>query len=118
MTGLDPEKDVIVEIATLVTDDELEIVAEGPDLVIATPPELLERMLPVVRAMHTRSGLLPEIEASTVTLEESGRPRRAGTAPSTTSGSRWPSCGSTARSCSAPRRERGRKLSPRRRLIR
>jgi oligoribonuclease len=34
MTGLDPARDVIVEIATLVTDDQLEIVAEGPDLVV------------------------------------------------------------------------------------
>ena len=72
MTGLDPEKDAIVEIATLVTDDELEIVAEGPDLVIATDPSLLERMQPVVRDMHTRSGLLAAIEASTITLADAG----------------------------------------------
>jgi oligoribonuclease len=68
MTGLDPAHDVIVEIATLVTDDELEIVAEGPDLVIATPREALEAMPEVVRQMHTRSRLLDEIAASTVTL--------------------------------------------------
>ena len=72
MTGLEPDQDVIVEIATLVTDDELEVIAEGPDLVIATPPEALARMRPVVRDMHTRSGLLTAIEASTVTLEEAG----------------------------------------------
>ncbi len=41
MTGLDPSKDTIVEIATLVTDDELETLAEGPDLVIATPETAL-----------------------------------------------------------------------------
>ena len=41
MTGLDPARDVIVEIATLVTDDELEIVAEGPDLVVHQPAEAL-----------------------------------------------------------------------------
>ena len=34
MTGLDPAKEVIVEIATLITDDELNIIAEGPDLVV------------------------------------------------------------------------------------
>lgn len=72
MTGLDPGRDVIVEIATLVTDDELEIVAEGPDLVIATTPEKLAGMDRVVHDMHTRSGLLPAIEASTITLEEAG----------------------------------------------
>jgi oligoribonuclease len=73
MTGLDPATDVIVEIATLVTDDELEIVAEGPDLVIATPAPKLDAMDPIVRDMHTRSGLLKAIEKSTVTLEDAGK---------------------------------------------
>jgi oligoribonuclease len=73
MTGLDPTRDVIVEIATLVTDDELELVAEGPDLVIATAPEKLAQMDQVVVDMHTRSGLLEQIKQSTVTLEEAGR---------------------------------------------
>jgi oligoribonuclease len=72
MTGLDPAKDVIVEIATIVTDDELEIVAEGPDLVVHQPPEALVGMDPVVVDMHTSSGLLTAIAASTVSLEEAG----------------------------------------------
>ncbi len=72
MTGLDPAVNVIVEIATLVTDDELNVVAEGPDLVIHQPPEALALMVPVVVEMHTKSGLLGEIESSTVTLEEAG----------------------------------------------
>jgi oligoribonuclease len=72
MTGLDPGRHTIVEIASLVTDDQLEIVAEGPDLVVHQPPEVLEAMDDVVRRMHTRSGLIPQIEASTVTLEEAG----------------------------------------------
>ena len=72
MTGLDPANDVIVEIATLITDDELELVAEGPDLVIAAPESALAAMSDVVRTMHTRSGLLAAIEGSTVTLEEAG----------------------------------------------
>jgi oligoribonuclease len=72
MTGLDPARHVIVEIATLVTDDELEIVAEGPDLVVGQPPEALAAMDDVVREMHTKSGLLPAIEASTTTLAEAG----------------------------------------------
>ena len=54
MTGLDPAQHVIVEIATLVTDDDLEIVAEGPDLVVHQPADALARMEDVVRDMHTR----------------------------------------------------------------
>jgi len=72
MTGLDPDTDLIVEIATLVTDDDLEIVAEGPDLVVHQPPEVLERMDDFVRTMHTRSGLFDAIAASTTTLAEAG----------------------------------------------
>ena len=70
MTGLDPDKDVVVEIATLITDDDLAIVAEGPDLVIHQPPEVLDRMGDFVRAMHTKSGLLEAIGTSTTTLAE------------------------------------------------
>ena len=69
MTGLDVGRNVIVEIATLVTDDELQVVAEGPDLVVGASPEHLAAMSDVVRDMHTRSGLLAEIEASTLTVE-------------------------------------------------
>jgi oligoribonuclease len=72
MTGLDPTSDVIVEIATLVTDDQLEIVAEGPDLVVHQPAEALAAMGDVVREMHTRSGLLPAIGASTTSLADAG----------------------------------------------
>lgn len=72
MTGLDPGRDRIVEIATLVTDNDLEIVAEGPDLVINPGAEALASMNEVVRSMHQRSGLLAAIESSTVTLEEAG----------------------------------------------
>lgn len=73
MTGLDPRRDRVVEIATLVTDDELEVIAEGPDLVIATPPEALAAMDEVVRQMHTRSGLLDAISASTISLEQAAQ---------------------------------------------
>jgi oligoribonuclease len=72
MTGLDHTSDVIVEIATLITDDDLAIVAEGPDLVIHQDDDVLARMEPIVVEMHTRSGLLDAIRASTVTLEEAG----------------------------------------------
>ena len=72
MTGLDPDRHVIVEIATLITDDDLQIVAEGPDLVVHQPPAALEGMEPVVVQMHTSSGLLAAIAASTTTLDEAG----------------------------------------------
>jgi oligoribonuclease len=70
MTGLDPETDVIVEIATLVTDDELNIVAEGPELVIFQPDDVLARMNDFVTKMHTTSGLLELIKVSTVSETE------------------------------------------------
>lgn len=72
MTGLDPDRHVIVEIATLVTDDELNVVAEGPDLVVHQPEEALAEMDDVVVEMHTSSGLLEQIKASEVTLEAAG----------------------------------------------
>lgn len=72
MTGLEPERHVIVEIATLVTTDELEITAEGPDLVIRASAEELDQMDEVVRKMHGDSGLLSAIEASTLSLEDAG----------------------------------------------
>ena len=73
MTGLDPSRHVIVEIATLITDDDLSVVAEGPDIVVHAESGPLERMDDVVRDMHTRSGLLASIVASPVTLQEAGR---------------------------------------------
>ncbi|MCB0967871.1 MAG: oligoribonuclease [Ilumatobacter sp.] len=72
MTGLDHTSDVIVEIATLVTDDDLQIVAEGPDLVVYQPDDVLARMDPFVVDMHTRSGLLEQIKSSTISLEQAG----------------------------------------------
>jgi oligoribonuclease len=72
MTGLDPARHTIVEIATIITDDQLEIVAEGPDVVVSTASEQLAAMDDVVRAMHLRSGLLDAIQRSTVSLEEAG----------------------------------------------
>ncbi|MDQ2813851.1 MAG: oligoribonuclease [Actinomycetota bacterium] len=61
MTGLDIERDALVEIACLVTDGELNLLDEGIDLIIKPPPEALETMPEVVREMHTSSGLLTEL---------------------------------------------------------
>jgi oligoribonuclease len=61
MTGLDLEKDVLVEIAVLVTDSELNVIGEGIDLVLAATPEQLAGMNEFVTQMHTNSGLITEI---------------------------------------------------------
>jgi oligoribonuclease len=70
MTGLDPGAHRIVEIATIITDDELVVIHEGPDLVIHVDEIALAGMDEVVVAMHSRSGLLDAIRTSTVTLED------------------------------------------------
>jgi oligoribonuclease len=70
MTGLDPEREVIVEIAALVTDSQLEPVGEGIDIVVHQPAEALAGMVDVVREMHKRSGLTEAVLASTVSLAE------------------------------------------------
>jgi len=72
MTGLDPSRHVIVEIATLITDDELNLIAEGPDLVVKASEDELAEMDDFVTNMHVTSGLLDQIKASTVSLEEAG----------------------------------------------
>ena len=61
LTGLSLENDALVEIAVLVTDEKLNVLGEGVDLVIATSPEKLAGMREEVRAMHTESGLINEI---------------------------------------------------------
>jgi oligoribonuclease len=72
MTGLDPARHVIVEIATIITDDDLNIVAEGPDIVVSATEAELSEMDEVVQKMHGDSGLTDAIRASTVTLEQAG----------------------------------------------
>jgi oligoribonuclease len=68
MTGLDLERDALIEIAVLVTDAELNVLGEGVDLVIAPPAQALETMPEIVRTMHTSSGLL-EVLAEGITME-------------------------------------------------
>ncbi len=69
MTGLDLERDALIEIACLVSDGELVVLDEGLDLIIKPPAEALDQMEDVVRQMHTASGLLSELAAG-VTLAE------------------------------------------------
>ncbi|HVM14381.1 MAG TPA: oligoribonuclease [Egibacteraceae bacterium] len=70
MTGLDVERDRIVEVAAIVTDGALDAVEEGPQLVIHAPDEALHAMVDVVRDMHAKSGLTEAIRASRVTVGE------------------------------------------------
>ncbi len=72
MTGLDPARHTIVEIACLITDDDLAVVEEGPDLVVHASREQVADMDAFVRTMHTRSGLVADMEASSLTLAEAG----------------------------------------------
>lgn len=65
MTGLDINKDALVEIAVLVTDSQLNVLGEGVDLVIKTSAEQLDGMNDFVRQMHTDSGLITEIPNGT-----------------------------------------------------
>jgi oligoribonuclease len=64
MTGLDPEKGVILEVATVVTDERLEVVAQGPDITIHYPEEVLAHMEPWSRNQHESSGLLERVRNS------------------------------------------------------
>jgi len=69
MTGLDIERDALIEIACLVTDGELTLFDEGVDVIIKPPAEALASMPEVVREMHTTSGLLAELPSG-ITLAE------------------------------------------------
>ena len=69
MTGLDIERDALVEIACLVTDGELNLLDEGVDVIIKPPAEALAGMPEIVREMHTTSGLLAELPSG-ITLAE------------------------------------------------
>jgi oligoribonuclease len=70
MTGLSLTADVLVEIACVVTDSELNVLDEGIDLVMGAPPAALAQMDPVVVDMHTKSGLIEEIRSATLTVPE------------------------------------------------
>jgi oligoribonuclease len=64
MTGLDPEKGVILEIATIVTNDNLDILAEGPNVAICHPQKILEAMDSWSMIHHKKSGLWDRVKAS------------------------------------------------------
>ena len=70
MTGLDVERDALIEVAVVVTDGNLRIVDPGMDVLITPPEAALENMNDFVRAMHTSSGLLDDLKTDAVSMEE------------------------------------------------
>jgi len=70
MTGLDPEKDVVLEIATIITDSQLNILEIGPCMTIHQPDSVLDNMDPWCVEQHGKSGLTKKSRESTVTVEE------------------------------------------------
>ena len=89
MTGLVPETDRVIEIAVLVTDSQLNLIAEGPVLVVKQPDEVLAAMDSWNRSVHAKSGLVEKVKASRLdeatvesqTLEFLGRYVPAGVSP-------------------------------------
>jgi oligoribonuclease len=72
-TGLDPASNRIIEIATIITDSDLNIIAEGPNLAIHQSDELLDTMDEWNTSHHTESGLVEKVRASEVNEEEAER---------------------------------------------
>jgi oligoribonuclease len=70
MTGLDLQRDALIEVAALVTDPDLNVLGEGVDLVIHADDPLLDGMLDVVRDMHDKSGLTQQVRESVLTVAE------------------------------------------------
>ena len=73
MTGLDTRIDHIIEIATLITDSELNVVAEGPEIAVHRPKELLDGMNDWNTKHHTASGLVDRVLASDIEIEDADR---------------------------------------------
>jgi oligoribonuclease len=70
MTGLDPAKDRLIEVAAIVTDPDLQVLGPGMDVVIHADDDALAAMPDVVREMHDRSGLTEAVRRSTVTVAQ------------------------------------------------
>lgn len=70
MTGLNPDRDSIIEIATIITDSDLNVVAEGPEIAIHHEPEWFTQMDDWNKEQHTKSGLWQKVLASKITLAE------------------------------------------------
>ncbi len=94
MTGLDLGADALIEVAALVTDFDLNVLGEGVDIIIKPPAEAMEQMIPFVREMHEKSGLLVELEQG-VSLAEAEERVLAHIKEHCPDGSRPPLAGNT-----------------------
>jgi oligoribonuclease len=73
MTGLDLERDVLLEVAAVVTDSELTALDDGIDVIVSAPDDALDGMVDVVTQMHTASGLTDAVRASSTSLADAER---------------------------------------------
>ena len=73
MTGLEPDKERIIEVATLITDAQLNVVAEGPVIAVKQPDSLLAGMDDWNQKTHGESGLVARVKASTIETKEAER---------------------------------------------
>ena len=94
MTGLQPDSDRIIEIAMLVTDAQLALLAEGPVLVIHQPAEVLEAMDAWNRSVHAKSGLVERVRSSRLAEAEAERQALEFLAPHVPAGAS-PMCGNS-----------------------
>lgn len=70
MTGLEPDRDTIIEMATLITDHDLQVIAEGPEIVVHQDPALFDKMDDWNKEHHSKSGLWQKVVDSKVSLAE------------------------------------------------
>lgn len=94
MTGLDPEHEVIIEIATIITDSQLNIIAEGPSLVIKQPDSILDAMDAWCTKQHGQSGLTERVRQSTISVDNAEQQTLAFIKQYVTKGAS-PMCGNT-----------------------
>lgn len=94
MTGLDPDHDVILEIATVITDAQLKIIATAPVLVIHQTDKILSQMNEWVTKCHTKTGLIEKVKQSKTTEKEAEKELLAFLAHHVTAG-KSPMCGNS-----------------------
>lgn len=94
MTGLDPEHEVIIEIATIITDSQLNIIAEGPSLAIKQPDSILDAMDAWCTKQHGQSGLTERVRQSTISVDNAEQQTLAFIKQYVTKGAS-PMCGNT-----------------------
>jgi oligoribonuclease len=94
MTGLKPEADVIIEIATVVTDKQLNVIAEGPNLAIHQPESALAGMDEWNQKQHGSSGLIARVRASQISMADAEAQTLAFLKPFVTAGAS-PMCGNS-----------------------